>query len=184
MILKKTILLLLLILLTLSACQSPAEEEPAVLEGDPFAIYLIADEQVTGPGAMRSDIEILPLAEQPIITIDDIVSYDWERHGMNLDDEAYFRLLSLFVGGVPSSGVPFVVTSYQQRVFVGAFWAPYSTLSFDGVVLMQPLDPAGQTLYFNLGYPREENFTGEDPRSDPRILQALEEAGVIREFGN
>lgn len=181
---KKTFLLLLLIFLTLSACQSPAEEEPAVREGDPFAIYLVADEQVTGPGAMRTDIDALPLAEQPLITIDDIVSYDWQRHGMNLEEEAYFQLVSIFIGGMPSSGVPFVVTSYQQRIFVGAFWAPYSSLSFDGVVIMQPLDPAGQTLYINLGYPREENFTGEDPRSDPRIQQALEEAGVIKEFGN
>jgi len=182
--LKKISLILVLFVLTLNACQAQAEEPPAELEGDPFAIYLLADAQLSGPSAQRMDIEDLPLAEQPLITIDDIASYDWQRQGINLDDEAYFRLVSMFVGGMPSSGVPFVVTSYQQRIFSGSFWAPYSTLSFDGVVLMQPLDPAGQTLYFKLGYPGEDNFTGEDPRFDPRILEVLEEADVIREFGN
>lgn len=178
--LKKIFLTLLLIILTLSACQSPAEEEQVVREGEPFAIYLVADEQITGPAAKNFDIDQLPLAEMPIIATDDIISYDWERHGMNLGEEAYLRLISIFMAGLPSSGVPFVVTSYQQPVYVGAFWSPYSSLSFDGVVILQPLDPAGQTLYFTLGYPKEDNFTGEDPRSDPRLQQVLEEAGILR----
>ena len=179
--LKKITLTLILIVLTLSACQSPAEEAESMREGEPFAIYLVADEQITGSTVKNYDIDQLPLAELPIIAMADIDSYDWERHGINLEDEAYFRLVGIFMGGMPFSGVPFVVTSYQQPVYAGAFWTPYSSLSFDGVAIMQPLDPAGQTIYINLGYPEEDNFTGEDPRSDPRILQVLEEAGLIRE---
>jgi hypothetical protein len=179
--LKKITLTLILIVLTLSACQSPAEEDQLTREGEPFAIYLLTDEQITGPAARNYDIDKLPLAEMPIIAADDIINYDWERQGFNLEEEAYFRLISIFMGGLPFSGVPFVVMSYQQPIYVGAFWTPYSSLSFDGVVIMQPLDPAGQTIYINLGYPNEDQFTGEDPRSDPRLQQALEEAGLIKD---
>ena len=177
---KKIFVALILILFTLSACQSPTDDDQVTREGEPFAIYLVADEQITGPALKNYDLDQLPLAEMPIIAAQDIISYDWEQHGFNLEEEAYLRLIAIFMAGLPSSGVPFVVTSYQQPIYAGAFWTPFSSLSFDGVVIMQPLDPAAQTLYFNLGYPREENFTGEDPRSDPRIQQALEEAGILR----
>ena len=100
---------------------------------------------------------------------------------MNLKEDAYLRLLALFMGGMPSSGVPFVMKAYEQPIYAGAFWTPLSSLSFDGVVILQPLDPAGQTLYIELGYPGPDFFTSEDPRGNPRLLQALEDAGLIRE---
>lgn len=176
---KKISLMFILILLALSACQTTAEE--AQLEGDPFAIYLVGDPQITGPSAQTYDIDKLPLSEVPLITTADLVSYDWERHGINLTEDAYLKLVVLLMGGMPSSGVPFVIVSYGQPLYAGAFWSFYSSLSFDGVVILQPLDPAGQTLYISLGYPGEKNFTGTDPRGDSRLQQALENAGLIRE---
>ena len=177
---KKTYLLLVLLVLILSACQSPAEEAPAPLEGEPFAIYLVGDSQITGPDLKNYDLDKIPLNAVPIITTDDLDSYDWDRHGINLTENAYLRLIAMFMGGMPSSGVPFVVQAYEQPVFAGAFWAPYSSLSFDGVVILQPVDPAGQTLYIKLGYPGESYFTGQDPRANPRLQQALEDAGVLK----
>ncbi len=180
---KKLTLILLLILLVLAACQATPEEEepPAPLAGEPFALYLVGDSQITGPDLKNYTLDNLPLNVMPILTTDDIVSYDWERHGMNLTEDAYFRLLSIFMSGLPSSGVPFAVKAYEQPVFAGAFWTPASSLSFDGVVILQPFDPSGQTLFITLGYPGESNFTGEDPRSNPRLQQALEDAGVLVE---
>lgn len=174
-------LVLLLIVLTLSACQSPVAEIETPLEGEPFAIYLVGDPQITGPDLKNYDLAKLPLNAMPIITTQDLVSYDWARHGMNLTEDAYLRLLAIFVAGLPSSGVPFVVVAYEQPIYAGAFWTPFSSLSFDGLVVLQPLDPAAQTLYISLGYPGEDFFTGEDPRANPRLQQALENAGVIRE---
>lgn len=177
---KKIHLILILIVIALSACQTPVVEQPTSLEGEPFAIYLLSDVQITGPDVKKYDLKDLPLAELPVIGTDDIVSYDWSYHGINLTEEAYLRLLALFMGGLPSSGVPFVLLAYEQPIYAGAFWSPLSSLSFDGVAIMQPLDPAGQTLYINLGYPSEDYFTGEDPRGDSRIQQALENAGILR----
>jgi hypothetical protein len=179
---KKMTLMLLLILFALSACQAPPEvEEPAPLEGEPFALYLVGDSQITGPDIKNYPLDKLPLNVMPILTTADIVSYDWDRHGINLTEDAYFRLLAIFMGGLPSSGIPFAVKAYEQPVYAGAFWTLASSLSFDGVVILQPSDPAGQTLYISLGYPGESNFTGEDPRANPRLKQALEDAGVLVE---
>jgi hypothetical protein len=178
---KKIYLTLILVVLILSACQTPVEEEPAALVGEPFAIYLVGDSQITGPDLKNYDLDKIPLNAVPILITDDLVSYDWERHGINLSENAYLKLMSLFMSGMPSSGVPFVVKAYEQPVYAGAFWTPLSSLSFDGVVILQPLDPAGQTLYIELGYPGESFFTGEDPRTNPRLQQALENTGLIRE---
>ena len=177
---KKIYLALILVLFILSACQAPVEEEPAPLEGEPFAIYLVGDGQITGPDLKNYDLDKIPLNVEPILTTDELVSYDWERHGLNLTEGAYLKLMTIFMSGMPSSGVPFVLKAYEQPVYAGAFWTPLSSLSFDGVVILQPLDPAGQTLYIELGYPGPDFFTGEDPRANPRLQQALEDAGVMR----
>ena len=177
---KKITLALILILIALSACQTPVEEIDMPLEGEPFAIYLVADPQITGPDLKKYDLDELPLNEMPIIASDDLASYDWTYHGINLTEDAYLKLLAIFMGGMPSSGVSFVVLAYEQPIYAGAFWTPLSSLSFDGVVIQQPVDPAGQTLYIELGYPGSEYFTGEDPRDHPRLRQALEDLGVLR----
>jgi len=79
------------------------------------------------------------------------------------------------------SGVPFVIVSHGQRIYAGAFWSPASSLSFDGVVILQPADPTAGTLFIVLGYPGGDFFTGEDPRDDPRLREALDIAGVLTE---
>jgi hypothetical protein len=180
MMIKKIALMLILVLLSLTACQTPVEEVEAPLEGEPFAVYLLADPQITGPDIKFYDLDQLPLAAMPIISTENLVSYDWDNHGMNLSPSAYQQLLAIFSGGLPSSGVPFVILAYDEPVYAGAFWSLMSSLSFDGVIILQPSDPANQTLYIDLGYPGEDFFTGEDPRGNPRLQQALEDAGKLR----
>ena len=177
---KKMTLLLLLVLLALSACQTPVEEVEAPLEGEPFALYLLGDPQITGPDIKNYDLDQLPLAGEALLKTEYLMSYDWDNHGMNLSPFAYQQLLAIFSGGMPSSGVPFVVLAYEQPIYAGAFWTLLSSLSFDGVTILEPLDPAGQTLYITLGYPGADNFTGDDPRGNPRLQQALEDAGKLR----
>jgi uncharacterized lipoprotein NlpE involved in copper resistance len=178
---KKSVLALIVILILLCGCQRQEEAEPAALEGEPFAIYLVGDSQITSPDLKNYALDKIPLNAVPILKTDDLVSYDWEHHGINLTEQAYARLIALFYSGLPSAGVPFVVVAYQEPIFAGGFWSPLSTLSFDGVVILQPFDPAGQTLYIQLGFPDESVFTGADPRDNPRLQQALQDAGLIRE---
>ena len=178
--LKKTLILAALTVILLSACQADPTEAPP-LEGEAFELYLVADEQMAGPDIKNYELSELPLAAEPIITTENIENYLWDVHAINLKPDFYKQFLAIFSAGMPMSGVPFVILSNNERIYAGAFWSPASSLSFDGVVIMQPFDPSGQPLLISLGYPGDDFFTGEDPRDDPRLLNALEQAGLLYE---
>ena len=178
--LRKSLIVLSLFVVVLSACQAAPTEAPPQ-EGAAFELYLVADQQMAGADLKNYDLEDLPLAEDPIIRTEDIESYLWETHAINLTPEAYKRIQTIFSGGMPLSGLPFVIMSHNERIYAGAFWSFASSLSFDGVVILQPFDPTNQPLQISLGYPTEEAFTGEDPRDDPQLKSALEGAGLLVE---
>jgi hypothetical protein len=181
---KKGFLMVMLAAVFLCGCQTSSGTE-AVSGSDEtekaFELYLVADEQLSGPDLKNYALSDLPLAEDPILTSDDLVSYMPEYHAMNLTEEAYQKMLAIFSMGIPLSGVPFVIVSKGERIYAGAFWTSLSSLSVDAVVIMQPMDPAGAALMISLGYPDASVYTGEDPRNDPRLINALEEAGLIEE---
>lgn len=199
---KKIWISLLLLILVLSGCQMPAEEgqmieqdlsveeqatvqEPLIeaqipLGGEAFELYLVADAQITAGDLKNYELVDLPLADIPIIKTEDLVNYDWEFHTFDLTEAAYQKLLIIFAQGLPTTGLPFVIVSHEQRIYAGAFWTLLSSMSFDGVTILQPMDPAGQTMFITLGYPGEDAFSSEDPRGDPRLEQALDAAGLLR----
>ena len=175
---KKVMLTLIISTLILVACQAPTETPPPE-ESETFELYLVASSQIAPADLYRYELDELRLAEAPLLVTEDFESYDWEQHSFFLTEAAYARLIAAFSGGLPMSGLPFVIVSNGERIYAGAFWTPASSLSFDGVVILQPLDPAGSIMFIRLGYPTPDAFTGEDPRSDPRLKEALEEAGVL-----
>jgi hypothetical protein len=122
-----------------------------------------------------STLDVLDLEQEPILSISDIIDYSWGTHTIELTAPAYERMGEL---EVPVDGTIFVVCLGREPVYAGAFWPMYSSLSFDGVVIKLPLTD-NHPLQITLGYPSPSFFTGEDPRSDPRILQSLERAGKL-----
>ena len=166
-IVKKISFVLITILgLVFSGCQSAKE--------DHFAIYLLAQDL---PAAKLSQMDInqLTLEDKPIISSDDIVSYDQASHTMELTQEAIDRVRQIFPMQVKVTGIPFVVCVGNERIYSGAFWTPVSSISYDGVIIMQPFEPTQRTVQITLGYPVADVFTGIDPRADPRIIKALEQ---------
>jgi hypothetical protein len=137
-----------------------------------FSIYLpvqqIAAHQASTP-------EALDLEREPILSFDDIIAYSWETHEIGLTAAAYERIGEL---EVPVDGTTFVVCLGREPIYAGAFWPLHSSLSFDGIVIEVPLAD-DHTMQIALGYPASSFFTREDPRSDPRILQSLEQAGKL-----
>ncbi len=146
---------------------------------DGFAIYLIED-GIQGVDILQEDWTDFNLEETPILSEEDIISYTWETHEIELTTDAYERIQELFTPPVPVTGVPFVVMVDGIKIYAGAFWTPLSSLSFDGVTIMHPMDPEGQSIRVNLGYPGDDFFAGRDPRSDERIRRALESAGKLK----
>jgi hypothetical protein len=164
MLKKLSLLLIIFCAITSSACQSSKDNG--------FAIYLLV-QNVPANELSQTDINRLTLETKPIISNDDIVSYDKTNHTIELTQEAYTRVQQIFP--IPMNGIPFVVCVGNVRIYTGAFWAPISSISYDGVVIMQPYNVNGTTIQISLGYPGPEFFTGTDPRSDSRIMKALEE---------
>ncbi len=171
--------ILILICLTLGACQEMQTEELPILEGEAFELYLVSDKMMTGADLKDYELDEIPLAEKPFIKTDDIHNFLWEDQLINLKETAYKSLVFLFSDNLPLSGLPFVIVSHGERIYAGAFWSPFSSASFDGVTIIQPLDPAGMPLVITLGYPTDAFFSGEDPRYDLRLKQALENADLL-----
>lgn len=157
---------LLLLLLTLPACQ-PAPE---------FAIYLLS-QPLTGAQAQKLTLAELPLQKTPLISSADLLGYNGQTHEMELTPAAFARLRAL---QVPVSGLPFVVCVGTQRIYQGAVWTLLSSLSYNGIIILQPFYTASTLVRIEPGYPSADFYEGKDPRADPRILQALTTAGKLR----
>ena len=166
---------LFLALLLVAGCSSSSTAPAPVTEG--FALYLLAD-RLSPQDVEGIPVTALALEADPVLALDDIVSYARETHEIELTDAAYARIAAL---QVPVSGLAFVVRAGGERVYNGAFWVPISSLSHDGLVI--ETTPAAQQLplRIQLCYPESlDLFTGEDLRGDARILQVLENAGKLR----
>lgn len=162
----KPLIFMLVILLAVYSCASP--------KGKGFAIYLLAQDI---PVSEMPIVSHLDLADEPLVSLKDIVSYSRETHEIELTAQAYQRLLEL---EVPTNGKVFVVCVDRQPVYWGAFWALYSSMSFDGVTILTPLFPDRHTIRLELGYPSESFYSGENPRPNPDIMQSLQQAGKLR----
>ena len=112
------------------------------------------------------------------MSIDDIVSYRQATHEIELTAAGYGKVASL---SVPVDGKAFAVCVGGQPIYAGAFWVAYSSLSFDGVVIdLTRASEERPVLQLQLGYPGPAFFRGEDPRSEPRVFRALEQASKLK----
>jgi hypothetical protein len=156
----------------------PPTPTPSPTPDDTFAIYLV-DRETSAAQLSKIALQNLELEKTPILSADDVVTYVWESHEAELTPAAYERLFE-FSDSVSTSGRPFVVCVGSQRVYASAFWMPFSSQSFDGVaIVLIPSDE--RTIRIQLGYPGSPDlFMWLDPRSDPRILRSLGEAGKLK----
>jgi len=146
---------------------------------DGFAIYLLSEE-FPPANLTQTDINQLILQDSPIISDEDIVSYDQSNHIIELTSDAYARVQRIFPMPVRVEGIPFVVCVGKERIYTGVLMTPASSISYDGVVIGQPLDKAKTTIQITLGYPSQEAFTGIDPRTDSRIMESLEQSNKLK----
>jgi len=176
--LKRAVFLIGMGILLSTACTTlmPArvKEEPTQ-EG--FAIYLLA-QRMSPNEVLKADLSSLELEDKPILSADDIITYSKDTHEIELTVRAYQRLKRL---KVPTSGIPFVVCVDRRPIYSGAFWVGYSSMSFHGVAIDVLYATQNHPIRIQLGYPASlEMFIGEDRRSDPQILQSLEQVGKLK----
>ena len=151
----------------------PAALTPAGDYG--FSIHLLARDLPPQQLAILSHLE---LEKDPLLSVSDIASYNKATHEIELTAAGYEKIHAL---SVPLDGKAFAVCVGGQPVYAGAFWVAYSSVSFDGIVIdVSRATEENPVLQIQLGYPGPAFFHGDDPRSDPRVLQALEQAGKLK----
>jgi hypothetical protein len=122
-------------------------------------------------------LSYVDIANQPIISIQDISTYNAQNHEIKLTDRAFERISKL---EVPVRGKSFLVCVDRASIYWGAFWTPISSMSFGGVTIWKPLgSPELKVITLELGYPSSSFYSGEDPRNNTAILQSLEQSGKL-----
>jgi hypothetical protein len=146
--------------------------------GEGFAIYLTRDNI---PPSQMEALSHVDLADQPVISINDIVEYNWATHEIELTPDAYQRLDAMHF---PTNGTSFLVCVDHYPVYWGAFWSSYSSQSFNGVtIITSPFfhesEGAPNTIQISLGYPSPSFHQGVDPRSNQQIMDSLVKTGKL-----
>lgn len=154
------------------------EAEPAL------EFYLVAEHvPLTG-----GDLQKLRLQEEPFLTAEDIVFYDWEKQAFVTEGTL---LAHLWDHGIHSpgeaQGKAFVVAVGGERIYMGKFWSSISSSYRPGVVidvygmpygLQGEKLPENQYLYMCKGADTEDAQAGKRV-FDRRIYEALERLGLL-----
>jgi hypothetical protein len=146
----------------------------AATKSEGFAIYLTRED--ISPAKMEA-LSHVELSDQPIISVEDIITYNAQTHEMKLTPSAFERINEL---DIPVTGKSFIVCINKEPIYWGAFWTPASSISFDGVTIWKPYNTQEQKIIvLELGYPSSSFYGGEDPRNNTKVLDSLERAGKL-----
>jgi hypothetical protein len=139
-----------------------------------FAIYLTKGD---APPDQMPALSHVDIADQPIIGMNDIITYNSQTYELKLTAAAYQRIAQL---EVPVRGTSFMVCVDKQPVYAGAFWTPISSIAYNGVTIWKPLTSAKPYIVtLELGYPSTSFYGGEDPRNSPQIIDSFKKAGKL-----
>ncbi len=140
------------------------------------AFYLPA-QPMSGQEMLAATLSSLDLQADPIIAADEIISYSPASHDLLVTSSAMERLAKL---KVPVNGLGFVICVDRKPRVPGAFWPLYSSLSFDGLVVQLPVPENSARLHLYSGYPDVDSSLPQDPRNDPLLPKAFQDAGKLR----
>ena len=165
-------LTLALTLLLAAGCCTVQKDEPP--DGEDFAVYLLAKDI---PKSEMPLLNYVELADEPCISLEDIILYKWTTHEIELTATAVQRLSGL---DVPMSGKVFVVCVNREPIYWGAFWSSLSSELYLGVTAYVHPFILWNTIQFRFSESNMQGFDGKDLKSDARIMQPLERADKLR----
>jgi len=136
---------------------------------DDFAIYLLADSTITISNLPDKSLDYFVLARSPLISLDDIITYEWPIHLVYVKQTAERRMTNLSKPGTLNDR-PFIVLVNGERIYMGAIWPGfYSTVSLYPHIVLPSLNP----------YHIMHGIEREDKRTDIRIYTVLKNAGKL-----
>ena len=165
----KTIIVVIASLLLIDCTQSTNNQNGE----NEFGIYLLLDKSITTSEAKTINLGLLKLQTEPIICLDDIISYDWSTHTIDLQTEAFERFKSLDTMNVSTYGLPFLVLVGNERIYLGNIYPMYSSLyHFD-----LPTINVAPFIDMKIEKPLDEF---EDTRTDSRIFEVLKNNNKLK----
>ena len=106
---------------------------------------------------------------KPFLTEIDIIEYQWASHTMKVPLE----VIASFPNA-PGHGLPFILILNNERLYLGALFSSFSSLSCYLPTIETPIHPKSNEITIHGSYPFGNHFLkGPDPRFDPRLKQAL-----------
>lgn len=149
-----------------------------------FNIYLLPDN--ISPNQLAAlDIKKLKPTGEPIISARDFQSYLRDRHEISFFYEGLERLRKLKIS---PEGKSFIAFMGDEPIYTGAFWKFPASQNFNGLAIdLTNIADDSPTVKIAAKYPevhpkiRLADERQDDARSDRRIMQSLEQAGVLFE---
>jgi hypothetical protein len=138
-----------------------------------FALYLLQDSTITAQSAFSQPIDSLALAGSTFISVNELKSYIWASHSFELKDQERTEYENFRLSHGKTSGVPFVVTVGNDRIYLGTFWWAYSSSMPPACAVIAVNDPLPYRIQLANG--------AIDKRSDSRIYYSLKHSGVLVE---
>jgi len=113
--------------------------------------------------------------DELVISDGDVVYYNGSSHEIKLTKAGAQKIEELGMG-VPLNGTRFVMKIKGEDIYDGWFWSPISSLPCSGIVIETLV--RNNTIRIETGYP-SSYFQGEDPRSNPKILDYFQSTGKL-----
>jgi hypothetical protein len=149
-------------------------------QGEGFAIYLTAQNE---PVSQMKDLNQVTLSAKPLISEDDMVSYNWETHQITLIDDWWQLIRST---ETPIGNLFFVLCVDKQPTYWGQFYFSFqSSFPPTGIPFITDIIPVqneslgavsagSKTIKIEL-FPNDgDSDTQIDPRTNVVIKEALE----------
>jgi hypothetical protein len=143
-----------------------------------FAIYLTKGDI---PPEKMPSLNHIAIPDEPLVGIDDILTYNSSLYQITLNENASNRISNL---SVPMNGKPFVVCVNRKPIYWGVLW-PVSSSGIapaSQVIVSYPLSHTvqmGQPEGMDPNILQLDFYGSTDPRNDPKIIKSLEQAGKL-----
>jgi len=171
-------LLLLLLVLSIAGCKSnPVQSDYK----DVFSIYLVKDSNLSFTEE-KPPINEMILEVEPLLTINSIENYDWNKHQISFSEETKEELKKK----EPLLHYLFVIIANNERVYWGMFLDGADSYGCSNpVICLIPRNPSVSSFIpngfiINRAYPSYSgNESEKDIREDIRIYNALKNVNKL-----
>ena len=166
-------------ILLVSCTPDSTKTDRIASEEEGFAIYLIKDDT---PLYLMKTINNPQLEKDPLITISDVISYDWITHEISLSETGKQKLAKF---DLPVGGRVFVICVDSIPAYQGVLYHPASSYyPFEKPVITILPGAKDSSFPFQIKWePASDNASVslDDPRDDSRIYESLKKWGKLKE---